>query len=351
MRKATSKPVAVLISDVHYNPSTLKLADAAMRQAIEKANELSVPLIVAGDLHDTKALLRGECVKAMIDTFKTTNLPIYVIVGNHDKINERSEEHSLEFLRPYVKLVDKPEPLLLAPGMSALLLPYYSDAEELAKEIEHTAMEGEVLIMHQGVRGANMGHYVQDKTSLPQDTFANYRVISGHYHARQDIKCGRPRKGAVGLFSYIGNPYTLTFGEANDPEKGFQVLMSDGLLEFVPTNLRKHVVVDAEMWEDSIVYKENSHFDPFVGAKEGDLLWLKITGSRSELAKLSKKSIGERLLGHTNFKLDLIATDPGAQEIQTVDLKDTEVLSQIIARLSEPEEYKQYLEGLWKEIL
>ena len=64
-----TNPVAILISDVHYNINTLKLADAAMQMAIDEANKLSVPLIVAGDLHDTKANLRGECVNAMLSTF------------------------------------------------------------------------------------------------------------------------------------------------------------------------------------------------------------------------------------------------------------------------------------------
>ena len=38
------KPVAVIISDVHYSLKTLELADAAMRLAIAKANNLDVPV-------------------------------------------------------------------------------------------------------------------------------------------------------------------------------------------------------------------------------------------------------------------------------------------------------------------
>ena len=56
MKKPRS-PIAVLISDIHYNINTLPVADAALRQAIAKANELDVVLIVTGDLHDTKANL------------------------------------------------------------------------------------------------------------------------------------------------------------------------------------------------------------------------------------------------------------------------------------------------------
>lgn len=334
------KPVAVLISDVHYNPNTLSVADAAMRMAIDKANELGVPFIVAGDLHDTKALLRGECIKAMIETFQRVKVPAYVLVGNHDKINEKGLDHSLEFLKPYVDVVQHP-----VKGIHGLtLVPYYSDAT-LLQEFLATLEKGSTVILHQGLESALMGHYVQDKTSLPKEAFADFRTISGHYHARQDIKCGRPRKRAVGLFSYIGNPYTLTFGEAQDPEKGFQILMDDGLLEFVPTNLRKHVI--QELDADTL----DMYFDCAVLPNPNDLVWLKIKGPQSELAKLKKKDIGQKLLGHTNFKLDLIPTDSTKIEDKADSLKDTEILDMLIRAMPDSDEQKKYLKGLWREIL
>ena len=99
------KPVAVLISDVHYNLNNLKLADAAMRQATDKAQILGVPFIVAGDLHDTKANLRGECVNAILETFSHLKLKALVLVGNHDKINEKSEDNALGFLEGHVNFI------------------------------------------------------------------------------------------------------------------------------------------------------------------------------------------------------------------------------------------------------
>lgn len=344
MTKTTRKPVAVLIADVHYNPNTLAVADAAMRMAIDKANELGVPFIVAGDLHDTKALLRGECIKAMIETFKTCKPPSYVVTGNHDKINEKGEDHSLEFLRPYVtKVVDNKEWLFLD-DVETYLLPYYSDSDLLREELSKL-VKGSLIICHQGVLGANMGHYVQDKTSLPPEAFADFRVISGHYHKAQDIKCGRPRKGAVGLFSYIGNPYTLTFGEANDGPKGFQILYSDGLMEQVPTSLRKHVIIETETHNSSFWLDTKLELNP------SDLLWLKIKGPVSDLQKLKKKEIGQKLLGHTNFKLDLIPIESERLPEQSLELKDTEILDNLIQALPDSEEHKKYLKGLWREIL
>jgi DNA repair exonuclease SbcCD nuclease subunit len=337
----TRKPIAVLTADVHYNLNTLEVADKAMRMAIAKANELKVPFIVAGDLHDTKANLRGECVKAMLETFRLCEMAPYILVGNHDKINEKGLDHSLEFLDDTAHLVKFP---VYVRQIDAHLVPYQSEVSTL-EGILNEIPKGSLLIMHQGVQSANMGHYVQDKTSLPKEALRDFRVISGHYHCRQDIKCGPPRRGATGLFSYIGNPYSLSFGEAKDPPKGFQVLYDDGLMEFVPTNLRKHVVEELDL--DAL----QLYIDTCARPKPGDLLWLKVKGPKSELSKLNKREIGQRLLGHSNFKLDLIAIDSEVVEHKAQELTGEQVFDNIIDSLGETQEEKQYLKALWREIL
>ncbi len=342
------KPIAVMVADVHYNPTTLPLADAAMRQAIRKANELGVPFIVAGDLHDTKALLRGECVNAMIETFKTCETKAYVIVGNHCRLNEKGEAHSLNFLAPYAVIVAKPR---YVQEVEAVLLPYYSDANELRTTIFDLHPGCHRLIMHQGLNGV-MSHYIQDKSAIDPDDVKDFRVISGHYHKAQDIKTGRPRKGGVGLFSYIGNPYYLNFGEANDGPKGFQVLYDDGLMEQVPTNLRRHWVLERTTEEiRNMMSREDVWYG--CGPTSVDLLWLKVKGPQSELKKLNKKEIGQKLLRHSNFKLDLIPTESEQlEEGHKADtLKDTDVLDALISATSEPESQKKYLKALWREIL
>lgn len=339
-----SKPVAVLISDVHYNINTLALADAAMRQAIAKASDLKVPLIVAGDLHDTKAMLRAECVDQMLKTFDWAfekGVSVYIMVGNHDLQNEKGANHALHFLGGTCSIVGHPVQL-----NGLWLLPYYSSTEELGQVLSNIP-EHSTIICHQGVQGAEMGHYVKDDTSIPANAFSDFRTISGHYHRRQDIKCGNPRKGAVGLFSYIGNPYTLTFGEANDPDKGFQVLMDDGLLEFVPTKLRKHIILEilTDM-EDGLMYAQ-SPFCP----KPDDLVWVKLKGPTAALDAASKASVAE-MIGTSNFRFDKIYTDnvklaDGKAETST----DEELMDSIIDAQNDTAEHKIYLKDLWKSLL
>lgn len=338
-----SNPKAVLISDIHFSLSTVNIAAAALNQAMVKAKQLNVPLIIAGDLHDTKALLRGECVNKLLDIFKNyACLPkdkIFLMIGNHDLLNEKSKDHSLAFLAPYVTLVDRPRSFESLPNIT--LIPYFSSSDELQQFIFNECVPGETLIMHQGLMGAAMGEYTVDRTSLPPETFADFRVISGHYHKAQDIKCGRPRKGAIGLFSYIGTPYTITFAEANDGPKGFRILLENGLLESVPTNLRKHVIV--ERTADTVL-------DPIPELAPGDLLWLKVRGPATELEKLNKKAIGLKHLGHQNFKFDKIYDDVKVVE-QVKSLTDSEIFDELIDGSSESKPMKKRLKEMWRGLL
>lgn len=336
----TRTPVAVLISDIHYSLPTLALADAAMRQAIAKANELNIPLIVAGDLHDTKANIRAECVSALLITYSLAEVPTYTLVGNHDLINEKSEDNALEFLRNNTKLIRHPQ--YWKESYDIFLVPYQSTPQRIKSELDK--MQDVTIIMHQGIEGSDQGHYIQDPTAIPQDWVKDFRVISGHYHRRQDIKTGRPQKGCVGVFSYIGNPYTLNYGEANDPPKGFQILMDDGTLEFVPTNLRKHVVLEMTM-NDLSFTTTTPEINP------DDLVWLKIKGPREELAKLDRETIVTLLDIRAKLKLDLIPNDstPDVESLPK-DLPQGELLDKLIDSIpSDTDDRKERLKSLWRK--
>jgi len=336
------KPIAVLISDVHFNINTVEIASKALKMAIDHANELNKPLVIAGDLHDTKANLRAECIDAIISCFQYADRKPYVIVGNHDLINEKGEENSLKFLTPYCILVDTPRSF-----EEFTMLPYYSDTFRLREDLADCVKDS-ILIMHQGVHSADMGHYMKDTSSLPKETFKDFTVISGHYHRRQTIDTGAGR-----TFSYIGNPYTLTFGEADHPEKGFQVLYDDGSLEFIPTNLRRHVVIEAHTgmlnnWQFDASFRMAKCKD----LRADDLLWVKLKGSKYDFSQINKAKLGESLQGHSNFKLDLIPIDNAPTAPKQVDtLTDAEIIDALIESTSETEDEKDKLKALWRGLL
>lgn len=335
-----SKPIAVLISDVHYSVPTLALADAATRQAVFTANELEVPLVVAGDLHDTKANLRGECVNAMLETFSFCQILPIIIPGNHDRLNEKAPAHALNFLESMSHIVEEPEYLV---EIDSWVIPYQHDPAEM-REILSFIKPGSRIIMHQGLKGTNSGDYIQDKSAIEHADVADFRVISGHYHTRQDIKTGRPQKDTVGLFSYIGNPYTLNYAEANDPPKGFQILMDDGTLEFVPTNLRKHVIIELEIDTDFWRCSEYSLKD------DANLVRVKVTGPADIIQRHNKQSISD-FLGLKNFRLDLIPTDQVTDAPQVQNLPKDQALDGMIDSLTETSvEQKARLKQLWRDL-
>jgi DNA repair exonuclease SbcCD nuclease subunit len=336
------KPKAVLISDIHFNISTLEVADTAMRLAIAKANELNVRLIVTGDLHDTKANIRGECITRLLATFRMCKTPALVIRGNHDSINEKSSAHSLDFLNREAKIVATPEQV-----GDFYCIPYQHSPEDF-KAVLTNIPKCSTILCHQGVTGSNTGHYMQDNSKIPLEWVKDYRVISGHYHQRQTIHSygsippGMSTNGPKGFWDYVGNPYTLTFGEVNDPEKGFQILYEDGSLEFVPTNLRRHRIIEMSSFE----------FPTFEHTSE-DILWFKVSGQSDDLSTYKKEWIKNEYGLTQDFKLDLIPTDTVSEEVQdTVIGTQQELLDTIIDKLENiDKDRKLRLKALWKGLV
>lgn len=322
-----SNPKAVVISDIHFSLPNLELASTALELAITRSNELKVPLVIAGDLNDTKAIIRAEVANRLIKLLGEAKQDVFILVGNHDLINEKGIDNSLNFLGSYAHIMSFP---IQYRGM--WFIPYQSSAEKL-KQLLPSITKGSILIMHQGFLGAAMGDYVQDKSSIDPELFKDYTVISGHYHRHQTI----------GTVTYIGSPYTITFGEANDGDKGFLILNEDGTFERIIIPLRKHVIFEHN-------FSEPLEYSPYI--QPDDLLWVKARGPWSLLKKLKKADIGKALIGHTNFKLDLIPNDSKELEVKEADnLKEDQVLDLLIDQVDDTQEAKTYLKELWRSLL
>lgn len=323
------KPIAVLISDIHFNLNNLELASKSLRAALKKAEDLKVSLIIAGDLNDTKAIIRGEVANELIDILKNRHIEVIVMIGNHDLLNEKGAENSLNFLAPYAHLINKVSDLSDKFGVPIQLIPYHADQEELANYIK-TIPKGFILIMHQGVKGAWMGDYVQDKSSIDTKLLSKYKVISGHYHRHQ----------TVGSVTYIGSPYTITFGEATDGDKGFLILNSDGSFERVILDLRRHIIINTD----------NQFESKALNIRPEDLVWVKISGNSKELASITKTQVSEMLIGHMNFKLEKVYRE----ELITAKVtgeSDHDKLDSLIDQVIEEDDRKQLLKDLWRSLV
>lgn len=327
-----SSPLAVIISDLHFNLQNLEAASIALRHAYSTADMLQVPLIIAGDLHDTKANMRAEVVNELVDIFRAFAWPTYTLVGNHDLVNERGDENSLNFLSMYTDVIKSPIEIDLwnVERTSLYFYPYTRSTLELKLALDNIPT-GSILIMHQGFLGAQMGDYIQDSTSIDPNILKDYIVISGHYHRHQTI----------GPITYVGSPYTITFGEANDGPKGYLILNSDGTFTREILDLRKHIIKDIRIEDINSNLSDN--------VKHGDLVWVKVRGKYSELQTLNKKIIAE-YLGVSNFKLDLIPNEVENKDKIKYDLmRDEEILDSLIDQIEDTDQHKSYLKEVWRE--
>lgn len=336
-KRPKSKPLFVAISDIHFNLNNLELCSQALLSALVQAEELNIPLVIAGDLHDTKAIIRAEVANAIQEILRPSSVQVIVIVGNHDLVNEKGSEHGLNYLSPYADVIDQALRYdEIGPGV--VFIPYQNSADNFAAVLKQKAQKGNIVVCHQGVKGALMGDYVQDKSAIDVKILKDFPTISGHYHKHQTI----------GTLTYIGNPFTMSFGEANDGPKGFLIVNDDGTFDRKILDLRKHVIIETDV--DTLEEADLAGADPFAIPHPADIVWLKVKGPASILDTLKKKNLAA-LVGHSNFKLDKIATASTELEANAEPLTDQETLDALIDQLGEVTERKQNLKALWRELL
>jgi DNA repair exonuclease SbcCD nuclease subunit len=337
-----SKPLFVLISDVHYSLNTLTLADAAFNAAIDKAHELQIPLIDAGDITNDKAILRAEVMNAMIKTMKRAKrlgVQVTLIVGNHSLINEKGKEHALTFLYPYVQVMDSLS-ILPIQDTEVYMLPYQSNINEFKAHLNDIP-EDALMIMHQGVNGAFMGDYIQDKSAVTQDLFGNRTVFSGHYHRHQK----------VGKVTYIGNPYTLGYVEAHDGSKGFLIVYSDGSFTREILDFPKYISLKATITERGAHLDNPEDLPESIGIT--DRLKMTLTGPQSILNTVDKNDLICLLTGRviSDYRLDLKSIDIVSKEvIQYTSQDPNDILDQVIMISEETAEQKEKLKKLWRSL-
>ena len=276
------KPLFCAISDVHIKLSTEDVSIFVLNQVAERARELKVPVIINGDLNDTKALLRSECIKSLIDYFhKYSDITFYINVGNHDLNNKNSEGHSLEFLDLLgnVHVVSQPS-ILNFDNELFMMIPYQKSNEDFKAAID-LAKKNQVtrLFTHQGFMSAFMGDYVVDDSSVSPDEVKDFEiVIAGHYHMAQRVN---------GNIQFLGSPYTVNFGESSHDKYiwDFGILDEKIVMKETSTQARRHVQVEVL---DKLPRKNKALVMP-----EGTLLKVLLKGTKEFCTKIKKDKLKE----------------------------------------------------------
>ena len=249
--------LALLITDTHLSEDTIDLNRSIWDQAIKVCIERGLKKIYhLGDVFDSRKSQTQELLivlDELLDKVSQSGLEIIIIPGNHDKTSYTSSKSFLYTYRfhPNVTIVENfysetslSNPLL-SPNMIIMFYPFFDEksgeygnrvkANNLVSKLSDYKQK--LLLTHIGVDRAIMNSREQISEHLDSGVFDEFdRVYIGHYHDYQELNSGK--------IVYIGSSYQGNFGENN--KKGFQILKSDGSLEFIQSSFPeyKKIVID-----------------------------------------------------------------------------------------------------------
>lgn len=161
----------------------------------------------------------------------------HIITGNHDQPDGVNSSALVALDQwEHVKVVDQPHWAALS-ERRVFFLPYYRDLDALRATLQKIMEEGDVLFLHQGIQGADVGvekeYFLKDKELLLEDFEIDGKrmpaaVISGHYHQAQELHDG--------FALYVGQAIQQRFGDVGN--KCSAMLLDLASLEYARLPLR-----------------------------------------------------------------------------------------------------------------
>ena len=173
-------------------------------------------IIIGGDLMHYHERIFTQALNKSLDfvTFLSTFAPVYILVGNHDMINNQqflTSNHWLNVFSHYknVKIVEKPIVLKeKAESMFTFLMCPYVYPGRFVEAIETVSKDWKgynVIFAHQEFKGCKMGAIVSKDGDEWSEEFP--QIISGHIHDKQRVK--------KNLY-YTGSSLQHSYGEGSD---------------------------------------------------------------------------------------------------------------------------------------
>lgn len=260
-----------IVGDPHVTPKSLEKA----KELFDEIEKIGLPTIILGDVFDTKEVLRGSCLNLVYNRLKASKLQFIILVGNHDLFRLDQPEHSLEVLKelPNVRIIDKIE---CHPKLPFIFFPYIHDKAVLKDKLLELSDPNLTVFGHFEVSGFDFGngHLCEDGVVTHDDFLGFKRVISGHFHKLQQ----------TGNFTYLGTPFSHSFGEANQDKVLGIYTLDDNRLELVPTEFPRHLSEKIDMSKKGAAKK----LQDFLDGNENNLLRVQLYGSPEDVAKLDK---------------------------------------------------------------
>ena len=232
---------ALFIGDVHIKFSNLKDLDKLEAKMLEM-KEISF-IVVAGDILDTHEKIHSQLMNrayAFIKSLRTI-APVYVLVGNHDYINNQqflTENHWMNGMKEWgrIHVVDYPLYIEGSSGQTFALVPYVPPGRFVEALDKLESWRGvSCVFAHQEIKNCKMGCIKSVEGDVWNAEWP--MLVSGHIHERQNVG---------GNVLYPGSVLNHAFGSDN---QGISKLSFEG-------GVMGEERVDIGLTKKSIIYED-----------------------------------------------------------------------------------------------
>lgn len=251
-----------LVGDPHAKPDNLD----RINQLFDMIEELGNDCIILGDLLDTKEVVRGKCLNTYVRRLKASKLKFWILVGNHDWFNHDCQDHALETLKniPNVTIVDEP-----LDYKNYLFLPYTHNVELLKQWMQELG-KGRIVFCHADIKGFDYGGKISEVGLDVKDLMGGPKAVySGHYHKYQQ----------EGKVTYIGAPFSHSFGEANQLKYIGVYNTLNNKLELIQTPFPRHISLEIDCNRQKRLQDNNGM----------DILRVVLTGTQEYIDKFHRE--------------------------------------------------------------
>lgn len=203
-KSAKTSPTIFVIGDPHFRAKNFQEGEGLIEKCLEKVAKLSPTIIILlGDILDTHEVVRNTPWKQACRFIEGLSLvaPTYVLMGNHDLINQSqflTDNHFFNPLKKWKNVIIVDKPIITTVGSSKIrialspytppgrfvealdTIPTLSDTENESEESLREWQTVSCIFAHQEFAGVVYGGKESEKGDYWYDEYPP--VISGHIH-------------------------------------------------------------------------------------------------------------------------------------------------------------------------
>lgn len=202
----------LLVGDPHFKVSnsleTSQFSEETYNYVLKNKKTLDF-VVILGDVLDTHEKIHVQPLCRAVKFIKKLSeiILVYVLIGNHDRINNNvflTEEHPFSGLKKLKNIVIVDKVLTFE---KFIFVPYVSNGrfEEALETVNFNQTNCECIFAHQEFRGCKMGAMMSETGDIWPENFPT--VFSGHIHDFQ-----QPQKNIL----YTGTPFQHGFADNTD---------------------------------------------------------------------------------------------------------------------------------------